>query len=87
MADEPTVHNQAAYDQIASLYAAQPIRRERSSSFPELWIPFTARLPRTADVADLGCGPGQDGALLAQAGYRVIGLDRSAGMLAYDSLD
>jgi SAM-dependent methyltransferase len=83
MADEATMHNQAAYDQIAGLYAAQPVRRQRSSPFPELWVPFTARLPRAADVADLGCGPGEDGALLAQAGHRVIGLDRSAGMLAY----
>jgi ubiquinone/menaquinone biosynthesis C-methylase UbiE len=83
MADEATRHNQAAYDQIAGLYAAQPVRRERSSPFPDLWIPFTARLPRPADIADLGCGPADDSALLAQAGHRVIGLDRSAGMLAY----
>jgi SAM-dependent methyltransferase len=83
MADETTRHNQAAYDQIAGLYAAQPARRERSFPFPDLWVPFTARLPRAADVADLGCGPGEDGALLTQAGHRVIGLDRSAGMLAY----
>jgi SAM-dependent methyltransferase len=83
MADEATKHNQAAYDQIADLYAAQPVRRECSFPFPDLWIPFTARLPRAADVADLGCGPAEDGALLAQAGHRVIGLDRSAGMLAY----
>ena len=82
MVDEATRHNQAAYDQIADLYAAQPVRRERSFPFPELWGPFAARLPRSADVADLGCGPGEDGALLAQAGHRVIGLDRSAGMLA-----
>jgi SAM-dependent methyltransferase len=35
------------------------------------------------DVADLGCGPADDGALLARAGHRVAGIDRSAGMLAY----
>ena len=83
MADEATRHNQAAYDQIAGLYAAQPVRRARSSPFPDLWTPFTARLPRVADIADLGCGPAEDGALLARAGHRVIGIDRSAGMLAY----
>lgn len=83
MADEATKHNQAAYDEIAGLYVAQPVRRERSLPFPDLWVPFTARLPRAADVADLGCGHADDGALLAQAGHRVIGLDRSAGMLAY----
>ncbi len=83
MADETTRHNQAAYDQIAGLYAAQPVRRERSFPFPDLWIPFTARLCRAADIADLGCGPADDSALLAQAGHRVIGIDRSAGMLGY----
>src|SRR5947199_8081236 len=83
MADETTRHNQAAYDQIAGLYVTRPARRERSLPFPDLWGPFTASLPRAADVADLGCGPGGDGALLAQAGHRVLGLDRSAGMLAY----
>jgi ubiquinone/menaquinone biosynthesis C-methylase UbiE len=83
MADETTRHNQAAYDQIAGLYAARQAERGRSFPFPDLWAPFTARLPRAADVADLGCGPADGGALLAQAGHRVVGLDRSAGMLAY----
>jgi ubiquinone/menaquinone biosynthesis C-methylase UbiE len=83
MADEATRHNQAAYDQIAGLYAARHAEHGRSFPFPDLWAPFTARLPRAADVADLGCGPADDGALFAQAGHRVIGIDRSAGMLAY----
>jgi SAM-dependent methyltransferase len=33
-------------------------------------------------VADLGCGPGSDGARFAGEGYRVVGMDLSAGMLA-----
>jgi SAM-dependent methyltransferase len=78
--DEATKHNQATYDQIASLYAEQHAGRGRS--FPGLMAGFTARLPRGADIADLGCGPAGDGATLAEAGYRVTGLDRSAGMLA-----
>ena len=80
MADEATVRNQAVYDQIAGLYAARQAKRGRS--FPDLRAAFAARLPRVADVADLGCGPAADGALFAQAGYRVTGIDRSAGMLA-----
>lgn len=81
MADETTKHNQAAYDRIASLYADRQAARDRS--FADLRAAFAARLPPVADIADLGCGPGEDGALFARAGHRVIGVDRSAGMLAY----
>jgi SAM-dependent methyltransferase len=81
MSDEATRHNQAAYDQIAGLYAARQVERERG--FRDLKAAFVARLPRVADIADLGCGPADDGALFAQAGHHVIGIDRSAGMLAY----
>lgn len=83
MADEATERNQAAYDQIAGLYAARQAARGRS--FPDLRAAFAACLPQVADVADLGCGPADDGALLARAGHRVAGIDRSAGMLAYAS--
>lgn len=81
MADEATQRNQAAYDQIAGLYAARQGARGRS--FSDLMAAFAARLPQVADIADLGCGPAEDGALLAQAGHRVTGIDRSAGMLAH----
>jgi SAM-dependent methyltransferase len=73
--------NQAAYDQIAGLYTAR--QADRGRSFADLWAAFAARLPRVADVADLGCGPAGDGALFAQAGHRVTGIDRSARMLAH----
>jgi ubiquinone/menaquinone biosynthesis C-methylase UbiE len=81
MADEVTAHNQAAYDQIAGMYAARRVSHDRS--FPDLWGAFAGRLPRVADIVDLGCGPADDGAMFAQAGHRVTGIDRSAGMLAY----
>ena len=42
---------------------------------------FARRLGPGARVLDLGCGPGRDIALLRERGYRVIGLDRSMGML------
>jgi SAM-dependent methyltransferase len=79
--DEATLGNQAAYDQIAGRYAAH--RPDRDRSFPDVRAAFAARLPRVADIADLACGPGHDGAWFAQAGHRVTGVDRSAGMLAY----
>jgi SAM-dependent methyltransferase len=81
VADEATMLNQATYDQIAGLYTAR--QADRGGSFADLSAAFAARLPRVADVADLGCGPAGDGALLAQAGHRVTGIDRSARMLAH----
>lgn len=81
VADEATKHNQAAYDQIAGLYAGRQAVRNRS--FPDLRAAFAAHLPQAADVADLGCGPAGDGVRFARAGHRVVGIDRSAGMLAY----
>jgi SAM-dependent methyltransferase len=81
VADEATAHNQAAYDQIAGQYASRRAGRDRS--FPELRAALAARLPRVADIADLGCGPGLDGAQFARDGHRVTGVDRSAGMLAH----
>jgi ubiquinone/menaquinone biosynthesis C-methylase UbiE len=80
MTDEATRHNQAAYDQIASGYARR--QAGRGLAFTDLMDAFTARLPAQALVADLGCGPGHDGARIVAAGHRVIGVDRSAGMLS-----
>jgi demethylmenaquinone methyltransferase/2-methoxy-6-polyprenyl-1,4-benzoquinol methylase len=40
------------------------------------------RLPRGATVADLACGPGEFCRELHRQGYRAIGVDSSAGMLA-----
>jgi SAM-dependent methyltransferase len=79
--DDATRHNQAAYDRIAGLYAQRQAGLSRS--FADLTAAFTDRLPPAADVADLGCGPAVDGAVLARAGHRVVGLDRSRGMLAH----
>jgi ubiquinone/menaquinone biosynthesis C-methylase UbiE len=81
VADETTKHNEAAYDQIADLYAVHHASRERS--FLDLRAAFAASLPQVGDIADLGCGPADDGALFTQAGHRVVGIDRSAGMLVY----
>ena len=80
MIDEPTRHNQSVYDRIAAGYARRQAGRDES--FADLMDALTARLPAGALVADLGCGPGHDGPRLARAGHRVIGVDRSAAMLA-----
>ena len=42
----------------------------------------TQMLPAGGDVLDYGCGPGRVSLLLARAGFRVRGVDISAGMLA-----
>jgi SAM-dependent methyltransferase len=42
---------------------------------------FCRLLQDDARVLDLGCGPGRDTMLLREQSYRVIGLDRSMGML------
>ena len=81
MTDDPTRHNQTAYDRIARLYAERQAGLSRS--FADLTAAFIDHLPPSAGVADLGCGPAIDGAVLAQAGHRVVGLDRSAGMLTH----
>ena len=81
MTDDATRHNQAAYDRIAGLYAER--HADLSRSFADMTAVFNDRLPPAADVADLGCGPAIDGAALAEEGHRVVGLDRSPGMLAH----
>ena len=50
--------------------------------FPDLEDAFLGTLPARGLLADLGCGPGLDGARFAAAGFRVVGMDLSAGMLS-----
>ena len=80
MADETTGHYQAAYDRIAALYAERQAGLGRV--FTDVRAAFFACLPPVGTVADLGCGPARDGAILAEAGHGMAGIDRSAGMLA-----
>lgn len=70
----------ATYDLIAADYAARwaPSARE--------WIAaeydyLSARLPRGARVADVGCGPGHHTELLREGGFVAVGIDLSWGML------
>jgi SAM-dependent methyltransferase len=81
---DPVGANRATYDRVAPLY------RQRSGTvYPrlvEMVAGFAAAVPRGGWVADIGCGPGRDTALLREAGLRVIGLDLSLGMLRADGL-
>lgn len=68
------------YDRIATAYDEQT--RQPS---PEFLAHREAFLERTAPgmlVADLGCGPGRDLAMLRAAGCEALGVDLSPGMLA-----
>jgi SAM-dependent methyltransferase len=81
---DPVAANQATYDRVAPLY------RQRSGTvYPGLVrmvAGFAAAVRPGGWVADIGCGPGRDTALLRDAGLRVIGLDLSLGMLRADGL-
>ena len=43
---------------------------------------FLARLPENGHILDLGCGPGRDAAIMAEAGYRVTAVDAVPEMVA-----
>lgn len=76
--------NRATYDRIAQRYAEtqEKSRSDGDDLFINLERSFIAKLPANALVGDMGCGAGMDGARFAARGYRVVGLDLSAGMLA-----
>jgi SAM-dependent methyltransferase len=42
------------------------------------WLPLIERHAAGRPILELGCGGGRDSAILAAAGHRVIGIDRSA---------
>jgi SAM-dependent methyltransferase len=69
----------ATYDKIADDY----LERWRNRSMVHRALErFVALAPSGGTVLDVGCGPGFDGAALRERGMRVVGLDRSPGMLA-----
>jgi SAM-dependent methyltransferase len=78
-----TALNRATYDRIASRYAENHDQQlpEGGRFFASLEDAFLARLPAGGVVADLGCGPGRDGARFRHRGYVVVGVDLSAAML------
>ena len=83
-ADRVTASNRATYDRIAVRYAENQDRLVSGNerAFPELLRAFAASIPARGTVADLGCGPARDATRFAEAGFNVLGMDLSAGMLA-----
>jgi ubiquinone/menaquinone biosynthesis C-methylase UbiE len=83
-ADPTTASNRATYDRIAVRYAENQDRLVSGNerAFPDLLRAFAASIPARGTVADLGCGPARDATRFAEAGFNVLGMDLSAGMLA-----
>jgi ubiquinone/menaquinone biosynthesis C-methylase UbiE len=77
---ETTKRVAAAYDQVAVAYAAK--NAAMPPAYLELGPRFLEQLRAGTSVLDLGCGAGRDLAWLSEHGARVIGGDRSTGMLA-----
>jgi SAM-dependent methyltransferase len=76
---EPITETRRTYDVIAEQYA-----RQNSTADPRLIEDMdfmTADLAPASVVADVGCGPGRDIALLRDRGVRAIGLDLSVNQL------
>jgi demethylmenaquinone methyltransferase/2-methoxy-6-polyprenyl-1,4-benzoquinol methylase len=74
---------EAMFDRIAPRYSL--INHLMTGGLDVVWrrrAVTELRLPRGALVADLACGTGQFCRVLAHAGYRTIGVDSAAGMLA-----
>ena len=70
----------AAYEgSAADCLARWSKRRLRRTPLLTEWL---RHLPVDARLLDLGCGGGQDVSKLRQRGYRVVGLDRTNGLLA-----
>jgi SAM-dependent methyltransferase len=82
--DDYTATNRSTYDRLARRYVENQIRQRTGNEHLLLGQEdaFLASLPDSALVADLGCGPGLDGARFSVEGYRVVGMDLSAGMLS-----
>jgi SAM-dependent methyltransferase len=76
---EPIAETHETYDLIAAEFA-----RRHAVAEPDLIDAVNALaslLPRGSIIADVGCGPGRDAALLREQGFLVVGLDLSAGQL------
>jgi len=75
--DQKVNETAASYDAMAYAYA----RRWFGFRLHDEMARFTAHLPPGGRVLDVGCGPGQDTAWLAEQGFAATGVDLSGGML------
>jgi SAM-dependent methyltransferase len=83
-ASDPVGETQGTYDLITAEYA-----RQNALAWPDLTDnieALTTSLPPGSVVADVGCGPGRDTALLRAGGLRVVGMDLSFGQLRTSGL-
>ncbi|MGN9838354.1 class I SAM-dependent methyltransferase [Nonomuraea sp. H19] len=76
--DDPTSRTTASYDRIAPVYAER--NDQPDAEFLAFRQRFADALPDGAKVADLGCGPGRDGAWFRARELEVVGVDRSIEM-------
>ena len=72
----------ASYDRMAPDFVAR-LKRDGFWDAPiePAFSKFTAALTPGALVLDIGCGPGRDTNALQSAGFKVVGVDLSIGML------
>ena len=81
--EEKTARVRAMFDTISARYDL--VNRIMTFGMDQHWRRRTVHalaLPAGATVLDLACGTGALGDLARRAGYRVVGADMSAGMLA-----
>lgn len=71
---------QTFFDQHASRYMEEPFTRNTGAEVEFLVDEFG--LPPGSHILDVGCGTGRHAVGLARLGYRLTGVDLSAGMLA-----
>jgi len=71
-----------AYDQSATTWHTAHRDERRAVARADSYDRFVAVTRRDGLVLDLGCGSGRDGSELARRGFRLLGLDVSAGLLA-----
>jgi 2-polyprenyl-3-methyl-5-hydroxy-6-metoxy-1,4-benzoquinol methylase len=73
------------FDRTASRFAAQIDQRITAGQYARgrLFVDAALRhLPCGGAVLDYGCGPGRISAMLARAGFRVVGIDQAPSMVA-----
>lgn len=83
-ASDPFGETQETYDLITAEWT-----RQNAVAWPNLADHISilaASLPPGGVVAEVGCGPGRNVALLRARGFRVIGIDRSLGQLRTNGL-
>jgi SAM-dependent methyltransferase len=72
----------ASYDEVAGTYATHFSDELDHKPLDRALLSVLAEEARGGVVADLGCGPGQVAAWLAERGARTVGVDLSPGMVA-----